>query len=125
MPYMGVIVLVVMVVALIDIISSDEAVVRGLPRWGWLLLVVLLPLIGSLVWFAAGRPHAASSPGGRYGNQRPGRASAMGFPEYDQPGRFVPQDPEADAAFLAQVRARAEEQRRQGELERRRREQGA
>ena len=120
---MGVIVLLVMVVALVDIISSDEAVVRGLPRWGWLLLVVLLPLVGSLVWFAAGRPHVASRSGGRYGSQRPGRATALGFAEYDQPGRFIPQDPEADAAFLAQVRARAEQQRRQGEIERRRREQ--
>lgn len=59
---MGVIVLLVMVVALVDIISSDEAVVRGLPRWGWLLLVVLLPLVGSLVWFAAGRPATCREP---------------------------------------------------------------
>ena len=121
MPYMGVIVLIMMIAALVDIISSDEAMVRGLPRWGWLLLVVVLPLIGSLVWFVAGRPVGGRHPGGRYGDARPGRASALGYPEYDQPGRFVPQDPEADAAFLAQVRARAEAQRRQGELERRRR----
>lgn len=124
MPYMSLIVVVVMIAALIDIISSDEAVVRGLPRWGWLLLVVFVPLIGSLVWFVAGRPASGRHPAGRYGDQRPGRATALGFAEYDQPGRFIPQDPEADAAFLAQVRARAEEQRRQGEIERRRRERG-
>lgn len=126
MPYMSLILVVVMIAALIDIICSDEAVVRGLPRWGWLLLVVLLPLIGSLIWFVAGRPLAANTrSAGRYGTSRPGQASAMGYPEYDQPGRFVPTNPEADAAFLAQVRARAEQQRRQGEAERRRRENGA
>lgn len=120
MPYFGLIVLVLMIAALVDIISSDESAVRGLPRWGWLLLVVFLPMAGSLVWFIVGRPD-----GGRSGRgHQPGRASAMGYPEYDQPGRFIPADPEADAAFLAQVRARAEAQRKQGEIERRRREEG-
>ncbi|MGZ8177404.1 PLD nuclease N-terminal domain-containing protein [Williamsia sp. SKLECPSW1] len=121
MPFLGLIVLVAMIAALIDIVSSDESLVRGLPRWGWLLLVIALPLVGAVVWFAAGRPVAGAP--GRLGRDRPGQASAMGFPEYDHPGRFVPQDPEADAAFLRQVRERAEAQRRQGELERRRREQ--
>ena len=116
-PYLGLIILVLMIAALVDIISSDEGSVRGLPRWGWLLLVVILPLAGSLVWFVAGRPLAGGS------GHRPGRAAALGYPEYDQPGRFVPQDPEADAAFLKQVRERAEQQRRMGEVERRRREQ--
>ncbi|MEH3154328.1 MAG: PLD nuclease N-terminal domain-containing protein [Gordonia paraffinivorans] len=120
MPYLGLIVLVVMIAALIDIVSSDDALVRGLPRWGWLILVIILPLAGSVVWFLAGRPVAGFS--GRVGRDRPGQASAMGFPEYDHPGRFVPQDPEADAAFLKQVRERAEAQRKQGEIERRRRE---
>lgn len=120
MPYLGLIVLVVMVAALIDIIGSEVGV-RGLPRWGWLLLVIVLPLVGSIVWFVAGRPL-----GGGHG--RPvgsGRATALGFPEYDEPGRFEPQDPAVDAEFLRQVRARAQEQRRQGELERRRQQGGA
>ncbi|GAA1456933.1 PLD nuclease N-terminal domain-containing protein [Williamsia maris] len=117
MPYLGLIILVLMIAALVDIISSDEVSVRGLPRWGWLLLVVILPLAGSVVWFFAGRPLAGGSA------HRPGQASALGYPEYDQPGRFIPQDPEADAAFLKQVRERAEQQRRMGEVERRRREQ--
>ena len=119
MPYLGLIVLLVMITALVDIIGS-EAGVRGLPRWGWLLLVIVLPLVGSIVWFVAGRPIA----GGGYGRPRgSGRATALGFPEYDEPGRFEPQDPAADAEFLRQVRERAEAQRRQGELERRRRQQ--
>lgn len=119
MPYFGLIVLVVMIAALVDIIGSEESGIRGLPRWGWLLLVIVLPLAGSIVWFIMGRPVAGWS--GRVSGH--GRASALGYPEYDEPGRFVPQDPEADAEFLRQVRARAEQQRRQAELERRRRDQ--
>ncbi|WP_207841914.1 PLDc N-terminal domain-containing protein [Williamsia soli] len=120
MPYLGLIVLVVMVAALIDIIGSEVGV-RGLPRWGWLLLVIVLPLVGSIVWFVAGRPLKSGGYGRPVGS---GRATALGFPEYDEPGRFEPQDPAADEEFLRQVRARAQEQRRQGELERRRRQQG-
>lgn len=120
MPYLGLIVMLVMIVALIDIIGSETGV-RGLPRWGWLLLVIVLPLVGSIVWFVAGRPLAVRGSHGRPSGS--GRATALGFPEYDEPGRFEPQDPQADADFLRQVRARAEEQRRQGELERRRRQQ--
>lgn len=118
MPYLGLIILAVMIAALIDIIGSEVGV-RGLPRWAWLLLVIVLPLVGSIVWFIAGRPVA----GGRgYGPAAgSGRATALGFPEYDQPGRFEPQDPAADAEFLRQVRERAQEQRRKGELDRRRR----
>lgn len=120
-PYLGLIVLVVMIAALIDIIGSEVGV-RGLPQWGWLLLVIVLPLVGSIVWFVAGRPLPGS---GRYSQRSgSGRATALGFPEYDEPGRFEPQDPVADAEFLRQVRARAEEQRRRGELERRRQRDG-
>ncbi|MCK0515655.1 PLDc N-terminal domain-containing protein [Williamsia sp. DF01-3] len=116
MPYLGAIVLMVMIAALLDIVGS-EAGVRGLPRWGCLLLVLVLPLAGSIVWFIAGRPVSAGYRQQRSGS---GRASALGFPGYDEPGRFEPADPAADAEFLRQVRARAETQRRHAELERRR-----
>ncbi len=49
---------------------------------------------------------------------------APAFPEYDRPGRAAAADPDADAAFLEQVRARAEEQRRRA-AEQKRREQGS
>lgn len=39
-------------------IVGSEVGVRGLPKWGWLLLVIVLPLVGSIVWFIAGRPVA-------------------------------------------------------------------
>jgi hypothetical protein len=80
-----------------------------------LLLVIILPLVGSVVWFLAGRPRSSA-------RRRPTSTGAGSlFPEYDRKGRFVPEDPVADAEFLQRCRERAEAQRREAELERRRR----
>ena len=43
MPYLGLIYLVILVIALIDIINTDDAAVRGLPKFAWVILVVMLP----------------------------------------------------------------------------------
>ena len=116
LPYLGLIYLVILVIALIDIINTDESRVRGLPKMAWVILVVILPWVGALVWLAVGRPTADDLP------RRP-RGAASEFPEYDSPGRYVPTDPDADREFLQQLRDRAEEQRRTArEQERRRRE---
>lgn len=50
-----------MVIALIDIIMRDDWQVRHLPKFGWILLVILLPLIGTLLWFLLGREYGAAS----------------------------------------------------------------
>ena len=105
MPYLGLIYLVIMVIALIDIITTDDTAVRGLPKFAWVILVVMLPLVGALVWLAVGRPTADERP------RRQHSGAASEFPEYDHPGRYVPQDPEADREFLQQLRDRAEKQR--------------
>ncbi|WP_084180931.1 PLD nuclease N-terminal domain-containing protein [Jatrophihabitans endophyticus] len=99
----------------IDVITTDESSMRNLPKLPWVLIVVLLFDIGALAWLIAGRPWPASGP-----RSAPTRTSRA-YPEYDRPGRHVPQNPDDDDAFLAQVRARAEEQRRQYQ-ERRKRE---
>lgn len=106
-PYLGLIYLAILVVALIDIIGTDDALIRGMPKVVWVLLVVFLPLIGALLWLGLGRPTADE----RSRRPAPGSAAAE-FPEYDRPGRYVPADAEADREFLVAVRARAEEQRR-------------
>lgn len=110
MPYVGLLVMVLWVVCLIDVITADDSGVRHLPKLLWLLFVLLLPLIGSLVWLVVGRPVGVGLWGGSDAQRRQ-RSSA--FPEYESaPGRAVAQNPDADAEFLAQCRARAEEQRR-------------
>ncbi len=49
-------VLALIVYCLIDCIQTPDAEVRGLPKWAWIVLVVLLPLVGSIAWLVAGRP---------------------------------------------------------------------
>ncbi|WP_018680632.1 PLD nuclease N-terminal domain-containing protein [Actinokineospora enzanensis] len=92
---------------LVDVITTPDGLPRNLPKFGWLMVVLFLPLIGSLLWLVAGKPEQA----GRY---RPGayERSAPRFPEYDRPGRFAANDSASDEEFLRRCRERAEEQRR-------------
>ena len=41
---------------IIDVITTPDAAVRNLPKLLWLLVVVLLPDVGSIVWLVAGHP---------------------------------------------------------------------
>ena len=110
MPYLGLIVMILWIVCLVDVIVADEHAVRNIPKIGWAIVVVLLPLIGSVLWLVAGRPE------GGYAPRRTGMSSA--YPEYDRPGRHVAQHSEADEELLRRCRERAEEQRRIGRQQR-------
>jgi hypothetical protein len=46
--------------ALLDCIATDSAMCRNLPKPMWILIVLLLPDIGSLLWVLLGRPEKAS-----------------------------------------------------------------
>lgn len=48
-------VLIIVAMTLFDILSRDPALVRLLPKAVWAILTVLLPLIGSVLWFVVGR----------------------------------------------------------------------
>ncbi len=111
----GLLMLALWLFCLIDVIVTDEYRVRNLPKALWVLIVLLLPTVGSIVWLVAGRPWdpQTAPPPTRAGRE---------FPEYDRPGRHVAQTSDDDEAFLRQVRARAEEQRQRAAEERRRRE---
>lgn len=96
---------------LVDVIGTPDREVRNLPKFAWLILVLIFPFVGSLAWLIAGRPQ---SPARRSAYER----SAPTFPEYDRPGRAAAVDPELDEEFLKQVRARAEGQRKRYEQSR-------
>lgn len=53
------------VAALVHCIATAPEDVRYLPKFGWLLIVFFLPLIGSVLWFALGRPVAGARPAPR------------------------------------------------------------
>lgn len=66
------------VAALVDVLSSRPGVARVLPRWGWALLVVLVPLVGPLLWWFLGHPWGSGA-----GREPvvPGRTSSVPAPE--------------------------------------------
>ena len=118
---LGLLLLGLWIFCIIDVITTDDVLIRNLQKPFWLLIVIFLFDLGAILWLIAGRPWEQSS-------RRPaqtGRTSA--FPEYDRPGRFAASNPDDDETFLREVRERAEEQRRryreQQEEEHRREEQ--
>jgi hypothetical protein len=87
--------LALLVIALIDCLSTEEFAIRALPRVVWVLLILLFSPIGPIAWFVAGRPVRAVtlSNGTKW---RPG----SGFPEPERPTRRGPLAPDDDPEFL-------------------------
>lgn len=107
----GLILLALWVFCILDVITTDEHAVRNLPKMLWLIIVLILPDIGSILWLVAGRPRSWERPGGLPYKGNSGTAGAR-FPEYDRPGRATASNPDDDEAFLRGLRERVEEQRR-------------
>jgi hypothetical protein len=58
--------------AVVDCIQTDESEVRGLPKVGWIVLIVLIWVVGPIAWLIAGRSRTGRSllprlPGGQDG----------------------------------------------------------
>jgi hypothetical protein len=70
---------------LVQVVQSRPDEVRTLPRWGWAVGIVLLPLLGSVAWLVLGRPR------GRRPQQPP-------------PRRTRPLAPDDDPDFLRRLR---------------------
>ncbi len=60
MPFLSILIIALMIGALIDIITRDDSQVKYLPKMVWLIIVILLPLIGSILWFTIGREYGES-----------------------------------------------------------------
>jgi len=103
----GLVELVLLVYCVLDAITTPEHQVRNLPKLLWLVLIIFVPIVGSVAWLVGGRPVAGSRPGGL-----PYKGNTGRFPEYDRPGRAVAQNPDDDEAFLRTLRERAEDQRK-------------
>lgn len=94
------------VFCVIDVLLTPASRCRGLPKPAWLLIVILLSWLGSAVWLMAGRPRREAPATSRsYVNAAQGHSGDAG------PARSTAVDAAADAEFLRQCRARAEEQR--------------
>src|SRR3954469_23983233 len=109
----GLLVLALWIFCIIDVITTDAALCRNLPKTLWLVIVLILPDVGSIVWLVAGRPRAVRDPGGL-----PVRGEAGRDPSHGRAGRAWPAHPDDDEAFLRGLRERVEEQRRKAREQR-------
>lgn len=55
-----------MVYTVIDCATMPRSRVRSLNKPVWILLVIVLPVLGGLLWFVLGRAPASSPPAARY-----------------------------------------------------------
>ncbi|MGM0928487.1 MAG: PLD nuclease N-terminal domain-containing protein [Actinomycetota bacterium] len=98
---LAVLALAVVIYALIECVRSSSHEVRSISKPGWILTIILVPLIGALMWFMWGRPRAA----GRQPQQAPRPAA-----------------PDDDIAFLRTLDAQRRAKQREEELNRRKQE---
>jgi hypothetical protein len=94
------------VFCIIDVITTPEDQCRNLPKFVWLLLVIVLVDVGSIAWLVAGRPWESRPADLPYKGNRGNRGRS------GTPLRFNGTNPDDDEEFLKGLRARAEEQRR-------------
>ncbi len=64
------VVIAVMVFAIVDAITSDTWRIRFMPKVAWVLLIVFLPIIGSILWFVLGKERRAPAILGSFGDPR-------------------------------------------------------
>lgn len=89
--------LALVVYCLIDCISTDSLLVRNLNKTVWVLLIIFVPIVGSIAWLVAGRPERSQ----RASSSVPWPSTATaGFPEYERPRPLGPDD---DPRFLASL----------------------
>jgi hypothetical protein len=101
---------------ILDVALTSEERIRNLPKLVWLLLVVLVPIVGGIVWLVAGRPPSSGrAPGGdgpapRFGpsahpanRARRGPGASGAGPT--RPSR-APRGPDDDPEFIRQLERR-------------------
>ncbi|MET0735722.1 MAG: PLDc N-terminal domain-containing protein [Microbacterium sp.] len=113
MPFLlSLIIIGVMIYALVDIIRRDDGQMRHLPKTMWIIIVILLPLIGTVLWFTLGRVYPEDRP-------RVPRGSRSAAPA---PSPTVMRETRSTEQQLADLEREIEEDRRRA-AERRGREQ--
>jgi hypothetical protein len=113
---LGLIVMALWIYCILDVIATEDSLVRSLPKGVWLLLVIVLPMIGAVAWLGLGRPlYAGWRPGDT--TVRPTRPVVGPEDRIDFPKREALSPPPDEStrlqAWEADLRRREEELRRQ------------
>ncbi len=91
---LAVAVLVIFVYGLVDVIRTDGRLTRGISKPAWIVVMIVLPVVGAILWLLIGRPRGTSG---------------------QQQSRRHPTAPDDDPDFLRNLEAR---RRQQAEAER-------
>ncbi|MFI6906757.1 PLDc N-terminal domain-containing protein [Nonomuraea sp. NPDC050394] len=88
--------------SLFDVITTPEDEVRNVPKTLWVLVIILVPVVGGLLWFLLGRPVRGGA-----AEDGPPRMPRRPAPPRQDP----PKGPEDDPEFLRDLdkRMRGEE----------------
>ena len=122
---LGIALLALWAYCIFDVISTDESMMRNMPKILWLVVVIVIPTVGSVAWLLLGRPEGAGL--------RPGDTTTYRAPRPHRPQRLgpAPTAPDDDPAFLARLddetkrlRAWEEELKRREDEVRRREDEG-
>jgi hypothetical protein len=91
-----------LIYCLIDAIQTPEAEMRNLPKLVWILLILLIPLVGPIVWLVAGRPQRGAARELPWPSTHP-----AGSPDDERPRVLGPDD---DPDFLREMKRGNDEQ---------------
>lgn len=96
---------------LLDAVRTPAHEARTLPKWLWVLVTLLFPVAGPLMWLILGRPKAQPAAQPAAGAPRPGFGQRRSTPA---PSVSSPDD---DEEYLRWLKAKAERERRSREAE--------
>ena len=97
------------ILVLVDIITRDNSLIRHLPKVTWAFIVIILPLMGSILWFLLGREYIQRDEPVSFGDPRRTEAAMAGAADW--------QATEAELAALDAEIAYFEKQERIRRLE--------
>ncbi|WP_455117496.1 PLD nuclease N-terminal domain-containing protein [Rothia mucilaginosa] len=91
---------------LLDAVRTPAHEARTLPKWLWVLVTLLFPVVGPLMWLILGRPKAQPAADARrgFGQRRSAPAPSVSSPDDDE-------------EYLRWLKAKAERERRSREAE--------
>lgn len=95
--FLAIALIALLVYALIDCAMSDRSRVRSIAKPWWILIIIVLPVVGPVLWFVLGRPRRDYTP--------PPRTRPVG-----------PVAPDDDPEFLRILEQRRRNQAKEAEL---------
>jgi hypothetical protein len=63
---LAVAVLAIFVYGLVDVIRTDARLTRGISKPAWIVVMIVLPVIGAILWLLIGRPRGTPPPRENY-----------------------------------------------------------